>query len=73
MNSRSGTYESAIGTTRTSRDVCYLAVFGGKADIVKATHTQQRPRLDLHVDGRRCERYFLAWYLVAADLSVGAG
>jgi hypothetical protein len=24
---------SSLGTKRTSRDVCYLSAFGGKADI----------------------------------------
>jgi len=27
-------HESAYGTKRTSRHVCYLSAFGGKADII---------------------------------------
>src|SRR6266571_1411170 len=30
---------SPTGTTRTCRDVCYLAAFGGKADVKKAGST----------------------------------
>jgi hypothetical protein len=29
-------HKSAYGTKRTSRDVCYLSAFGGKADICDA-------------------------------------
>jgi hypothetical protein len=32
---------TAIGTKRTCRDVFYLAAFGGKADIVKATSSDR--------------------------------